>query len=50
MVFLFLVTSLRGIEAVFNDTRTWIGLIVGLRFIVVPEPPFRGSFAKSESR
>jgi len=30
MVFLFLVTSLRGIEAVFNDTRAWIGLIVGL--------------------
>ena len=30
MVFLFLVTILRGIEAVFNDTRAWIGLIVGL--------------------
>ena len=30
MVFLFLVTSLRGIEAVFNDTRAWIGLILGL--------------------
>jgi drug/metabolite transporter (DMT)-like permease len=30
MVFLLLVTSLRGIEAVFDDTRAWIGLIVGL--------------------
>ena len=30
MVILFLVTSLRGIEAVFNDTRAWIGLILGL--------------------
>ena len=30
MVFLFLATSLDGMGAVFNDTRAWIGLIVGL--------------------
>ena len=30
MIFLFLVTSLHGIGVVFNDTRAWIGLVVGL--------------------
>ena len=30
MTFLFMVTSLDGIEAVFSDTRAWIGLIFGL--------------------
>ena len=30
IIFLFLVTSLDGIGAVFKDTRTWIGLIFGL--------------------
>lgn len=30
MVFVFMVTSLDGIEAVFGDTRAWIGLVFGL--------------------
>jgi drug/metabolite transporter (DMT)-like permease len=30
MVVLFMVTSLDGIEAVFGDTRAWIGLVFGL--------------------
>src|SRR5260370_22521823 len=30
MIFLFLVISLHGIGVVFNDTRAWIGLVVGL--------------------
>jgi hypothetical protein len=30
MIFLFLVTSLHGIGVVFNDTRAWTGLVVGL--------------------
>lgn len=30
MIFLFLTTSLDGIGTVFNDTRAWIGLVVGL--------------------
>ena len=30
MIFLFLLTSLHGIEGVFKDTRAWTGLIFGL--------------------
>ena len=30
IVFLFMVTSLDGIEAVFRDTRAWLGLVIGL--------------------
>lgn len=30
MILLFVVTSLQGIGAVFNDTRAWTGLIFGL--------------------
>jgi drug/metabolite transporter (DMT)-like permease len=30
MVFLFMVTSLEGIDAVFGDTRAWTGLVFGL--------------------
>jgi drug/metabolite transporter (DMT)-like permease len=30
MIFLFMVTTLDGIDAVFRDTRAWIGLVFGL--------------------
>jgi len=30
MILLFLATNLNGIGVVFNDTRAWIGLVVGL--------------------